>query len=216
MFDYTIFHWSTFFAATLLLVMSPGPNIAFILSQVLKGNKGGGFAALFGIWVGNGVHIFLAAAGLSAILATSEVLFDIVKWVGAAYLIWMGYNAIKSQGSSYVGKNNKGGVKETKVSLGVIFRQSAIVSTLNPKTTLFFLTFLPQFIVTGAGPVWAQIVLHGVLLTLVGGVWDTILIIGGSKIVDRLEENGNFSKWADRGVGAILIALGIRLAFIEI
>ena len=216
MFDYSILHWSTFFVAAVLLVMSPGPNIAFILSQVLKGNKSGGFAALFGIWIGNAVHISLAAAGLTAILATSETMFDLVKWVGAAYLIWMGYNAIKSNGSSYVNQKNITEKKSRDIKLAKVFWQSAIVSTLNPKTALFFLTFLPQFIVTGSGPVWAQIVLHGILLTLVGGVWDTILIVGGAKIVDRLEENNNFALWADRGVGVILIALGVRLAFVEL
>ena len=215
MFEYSILHWSTFFAASVMLVLSPGPNVAFILSQVLKGSKSAGFAALFGIWIGNGIHIFLAAIGLSALLATSAILFEIVKWIGAAYLIWMGYNALRSKGGTFAQEDNTDIQKKPAVNLTLVFKQSAIVSTLNPKTALFFLTFLPQFIVPEAGPIWAQITLHGVLLTLTGAILDAILIIGGAKLVGKLDGNKNFALWVDRGVGAILIGLGLRLAFIE-
>ena len=89
MFDYSLIHWTTFFTAAVLLNLAPGPDIAFILGQTVRGGRNSGFAAMFGIWTGAFGHVLMAAAGLSAILATSAMAFSIVKWAGAAYLIWL-------------------------------------------------------------------------------------------------------------------------------
>jgi threonine/homoserine/homoserine lactone efflux protein len=94
MFEYSSVHWTAFFTATLLLTVSPGPDIAFMLGQTVKGGTRAGFAAMFGIWAGAFCHVLMAALGLSAIIATSAEAFSIVKWVGAAYLIWLGNGAI--------------------------------------------------------------------------------------------------------------------------
>ena len=101
MFDYSLAHWSTFIAAAVLLNLSPGPDIAFILAQTAKNGQRSGFAAMFGIWSGAFVHVLLAAIGLSAILATSAIAFTFVKWIGALYLIWLGIQAFRSDGASY-------------------------------------------------------------------------------------------------------------------
>lgn len=93
MFDYSLVHWSTFFTAALLLNLSPGPDIAFILGQTARNGRQGGFSAMFGIWSGAFLHVIMAAVGLSAILATSAMAFSVVKWAGAAYLIWLGIQA---------------------------------------------------------------------------------------------------------------------------
>ena len=90
MFEYTLVHWTTFGVAAILLSLSPGPDMAFILGQVAKGGRRAGFAAMFGIWTGTMIHVAMAAIGLSAVLATSAVAFSLVKWIGAAYLIWLG------------------------------------------------------------------------------------------------------------------------------
>ncbi|MBL4748988.1 MAG: LysE family translocator [Amylibacter sp.] len=99
MFDYNILHWTTFLTAAVLLNLSPGPDIAFILGQTMRGGKRSGFAAMFGVWTGAFGHVLMAAAGLSVILATSAVAFSIVKWAGAAYLIWLGIAALRSGGA---------------------------------------------------------------------------------------------------------------------
>ena len=155
MFDYTLVHWLTFLTAAVLLNLSPGPDIAFILGQTAKGGSKAGFAAMFGIWTGAGGHVLLAALGLSAVLATSAVAFSVVKWVGAGYLIWLGINALRSKGGGLVGNGG-----EKVISHWKIFRQGVLVSVLNPKVAVFFLAFLPQFVVEGAGPVWSQLLLH--------------------------------------------------------
>lgn len=207
MFDYSIVHWTTFLTAAVLLNLAPGPDIAFILGQTVRGGQRSGFAAMFGIWTGAFGHVLMAAAGLSAILATSATAFSIVKWVGASYLIWLGIQALRSDGGSFISEK-----VETSPDLLPIFRQGILVAILNPKVAIFFLAFLPQFVVTGAGPVWAQLFLHGILIIIVAAFIEPPLVVTGEKLTNRLRNNPSFGKWLDRSLGTILMALGIRLA----
>ena len=105
MFDYSILHWTTFVTAAILLNLSPGPDIAFILGQTVRGGRRAGFAAMAGIWTGALVHVGFVAAGLTAILASSAVAFSIVKWVGTAYLIYLGLSALGSKGGKFIMKS---------------------------------------------------------------------------------------------------------------
>ncbi len=210
MFDYSVLHWSTFLAAAVLLNLSPGPDIAFILGQTVRGGKKSGFAAMFGIWTGAFGHVLMAAAGLSAILATSALAFSVVKWVGAAYLIWLGISALRSGGGSFVSDKVK-----TSPKFLTIYKQGALVGLLNPKVAIFFLAFLPQFVEPGAGPIWAQLFLHGCLIILVAALIEPPLVLAGGKLTTKLRNNPKIGLWMDRSLGAIFIALGIRLALEE-
>lgn len=215
MFDYSLLHWTSFFTAAILLNIAPGPDIAFILGQTIKGGRRAGFAAMFGIWAGAFVHVILAVMGLTAILATSAVAFSIVKWIGAAYLIWLGYKALKSTGGGFINdkdlkQTGKGNYLPVK-----IFRQGAMTAILNPKTAIFFLAFLPQFIVPGAGPVAAQVMLHGCLIIIVAAFVEPPLILLAARLVRGLRNNERFGLWLDRSLGALFIGLGVRLALIE-
>ena len=210
MFDYTLAHWSTFFVATVLLNLSPGPDIAFILAQTARNGQRSGFAAMFGIWGGAFLHVVLSAIGLSAILATSATAFTLVKWIGAAYLIWLGIQAFRSDGSSY--SSGKGVKQASNIK---IFQQGILVAALNPKVAIFFLAFLPQFVVDGAGPVSAQLFLHGSLIIVVAALIEPPLVIMGAKLTRYLSQNSQVAAWMDRGLGSLFIALGIRLALSE-
>ena len=108
MFEYSLLHWTTFLTATVLLTVSPGPDIGFILGHTVRGGRRAGFAAMGGIWTGALIHLAFAAAGLSAILASSAIAFTIVKWVGAAYLIYLGVSALRSNGGSFFADQPKG------------------------------------------------------------------------------------------------------------
>ncbi len=207
MFDYSLLHWSTFLTAAVLLNLSPGPDIAFILGQTVRGGRKSGFAAMFGIWTGAFGHVLMAAAGLSVILATSAVAFAIVKWAGAAYLIWLGISALRSGGDSFISENLKGSLKPF-----AIYKQGALVGVLNPKVAIFFLAFLPQFVVEGAGPAWAQLFLHGVLIIVVAGFIEPPLVIVGEKLTSRLRNDRRIGLWMERSLGSVFIALGVRLA----
>jgi len=207
MFNYTLIHWTTFLTAAVLLNLSPGPDMAFILGQTARKGRQGGFAAMFGIWSGTFLHVLMAAVGLSIILATSAIAFSIVKWAGALYLIWLGIRALFSRSSSFPSGGN---TKE--LSMNAIYWQGIMVSTLNPKVAIFFLSFLPQFVVEGAGPVSAQLFLHGILIIVVASLIEPLLVFTGSKLAEVLRNNQKVGLWMDRALGALFITLGIRLA----
>ena len=210
MFEYSLTHWGTFLTAAVLLNLSPGPDIAFILAQTTKNGPRAGFSALFGIWTGTFLHVVLAALGLSAILATSAQVFAVVKWVGAAYLMWLGFQALRSNGSTFSNEN-----KMIQSGNKLVFRQGIFISALNPKVAVFFLAFLPQFVVHGAGPASAQLFLHGSLIIVVAAFIEPPLIIIGAKLTHHLSQNPSIAAWMDRGLGALLVGLGVRLALVD-
>jgi len=207
MFDYSLAHWATFFTAAILLNLSPGPDMAFILGQTAKRGVRSGFSAMFGIWTGAFMHVIFAALGLSAILATSAVAFSAVKLIGAAYLVWLGIQALRSKGS----KMSVNGQVAQKGYMK-IFKQGFLVAVLNPKVTIFFLAFLPQFVEAGAGSVSAQLFLHGSLIIVVAAFIEPPLILIGGKLAGYLDNNTHVSRWMDRGLGALFIGLGVKLA----
>lgn len=210
MFDYDLAHWSAFLAAAFILNISPGPDLIFILGHTAKAGKRAGIAAMLGIWTGAAGHIALAAIGLSALIAASATAFAIVKWVGAAYLIWIGIKAIRSNGEEFIGGEN------VQVEpLWSVFRQGMFTNLLNPKVAVFFLAFLPHFVVENAGPVWAQLMLHGVLIILIAAIIEPPLVLMGDKLTTKLRQSKSLALWLERTFGTVLIALGLRLALSE-
>ncbi|WP_299862983.1 LysE family translocator [uncultured Hoeflea sp.] len=210
MFEYSALHWTTFFTAAVLLNLSPGPDFAFILAQTARGGRRPGFAAMFGIWTGALGHVAMAAVGLSTILATSATAFSVIKWAGAAYLIWLGVNAFRSGGAA---AGDPVVVREP--ALLAIYRQGVLVSLLNPKVAMFFLAFLPQFVVVGAGPNWAQLALHGILIVVIAAMIEPVLVLTGEKVVAALKSNARTGRLMERALGVIFISLGVRLALLE-
>ncbi len=210
MFDYTLLHWTTFLAAVMLLELSPGADMAFMLGQTVRNGRKAGFAALFGSLVATYFHVAMTAIGLSAVIATSAVAFTIIKWVGVMYLIWLGIQAFKS---------SKGAQTEEVTqssSTKSVFVQGMLICAFNPKVAIFFLAFLPQFVVEGAGPISLQLLLHGTLIVVIGLFLQTPLILMGSRIASSLRENQNLRSWMDRCLGALFFTLGIRLALSKI
>lgn len=210
MFEYSALHWTTFFSAAMLLNLSPGPDFAFILAQTARGGRRQGFAAMFGIWTGALGHVAMAAVGLSAILATSATAFSVIKWAGAAYLIWLGVSAFRS-GRPVAGDP----VAIRAPALLPIYRQGVLVSLLNPKVGMFFLAFLPQFVVVGAGPNWAQLALHGILIVALAALIEPLLVLTGERVVAALRSNARTGQLMERVLGMIFISLGVRLALLE-
>jgi len=207
MFDYSLAHWFAFLSAAVLLNLSPGPDIAFILGHTMRGGKRAGFSALFGVWSGACLHVLMAALGLSAVLAASSVAFSAVKWIGAAYLVWLGIQALRAGGGNGLIK-----AAGEKLPAAKIYRQGILVSLLNPKVAIFFLAFLPQFVVEGAGPAWTQLMLHGGLIIVVAAFIEPPFVLLGGRLADALRHNQRIGLWLDRGLGALFLALGVRLA----
>ncbi len=207
----TTSYWLIFFSAALAINISPGPDLIYILSKTIAQGKKVGIASSLGVCSGALVHVFAAALGLSAILATSATAFSVVKYIGAAYLIYLGLQALRSKGMSFEIpiKNN------IKTSAWKAFRQGALVDILNPKVAIFFMAFLPQFIRPEVGHDSAQILILGVLVILVAIPVEFLLVFTAAQTTGFFRENRKFSVWLDRIMGSVLIGLGVRLALSE-
>jgi len=207
MFDYSFAHWGAFFTAAFLLNLAPGPDLAFILGHTARGGVRGGAAAMIGVWTGAMGHVFFAAVGLSALVAASATAFAIVKWVGVAYLLWLGVRALRSRESLLL--EGSGGGSQAFWS---VLRQGALVDLLNPKVAIFFLAFLPQFAEADAGPVWAQLMIHGLLIIVTAAIVETPVVLLGDRLARALRSRRQIATYLDRALGAVLIGLGLRLA----
>lgn len=211
MFDYDLAHWITFFTAATLLNLAPGPDMIFIVSQTSKKGVKSGFASVFGIWIGTFVHVIFAVLGLSAILMTSAIAFTVVKWIGAIYLIWIGIQSIRSKGNNKFQTNHEATTEPLRKS----FQHGILISLLNPKVAIFFLAFLPQFIEPQAGTVGFQLFLHGSLVIVIAAFIEIPMIYVSSKLMTYLNKNKSVSLWIDRGLGSLLILLGLKLAITD-
>ncbi|MCS4503678.1 LysE family translocator [Arhodomonas aquaeolei] len=208
MFDYTLAHWLAFLSAAVLLNLTPGPDMAFIVGQAARHGVRKGFAAMFGVWIGAFLHVLLAALGLSAILAASATAFSVVKWIGAAYLIWLGLSAWRGEAA---GDADTAPAPAT-VTATAVLRRGVLVAALNPKVAVFFLAFLPQFVTAGAGPASAQLFLHGSLIIAVAALVEPLLVLAGGRLARALKSSPRLGRWMDRALGSLFVALGIRLA----
>ncbi|MBB3232718.1 LysE family translocator [Halomonas stenophila] len=210
MLTYSLAHWMAFLSTAVLLNLSPGPDMAFILGQTARHGRRGGVAAMLGVWSGAGLHVAMAAFGLSAILATSALAFSLVKWVGAAYLVWLGLQAL-------LARPGAAEAPPTGVAPGArtIYRQGILVSLLNPKVAVFFLAFLPQFVVPAAGPASLQLAFHGLLIIAVAAVIEPPLVLAGARLAGALRGRHRLGTWLEKGLGAVFVSLGVRLALSE-
>ncbi len=210
-FAYDLQHWLTFLTAAVLLNLSPGPDMAFIIGHTLKSGRKAGFIAMAGVWSGALFHVGFAVVGLSALLATSALAYSVVKYVGAAYLVWLGIQAWRSKGENL----DFDAIEGKQFSISKIYWQGLLVNLLNPKVAIFFLAFLPQFVEPGAGSASAQFLLHGLLIIVVAAVIEPPLILVGDRMAARLRQSSRFRMWLDRSLGSLLILLGIKLAVSE-
>ena len=200
-------HLLPFFVATLLIAVIPGPAILYTVAQTLARGRAAGFRAAAGIAVGDLVPVAAAPAGLSAIFRWSPTLFLVVKIFGAAYLVWMGIRMVKSR---HAGDALPQVAKKTARRA---FAESVVVELLNPKTALFFIAFLPQFIDPAAGlPVWAQFVVLGLVVNAVFFAMDVAAILLTDQAMARLRRSERAARWLRVGSGSALVGLGAHMA----
>ena len=194
--------------ASLMLNITPGNDMMYVASRSMgQGIKAGIISAL-GITAGCMVHIAAAVVGLSAIIAKSAIAFDVIKYLGAAYLIYLGVKSILKKTSNAF----KAAGEIKKESHWKIFRQGAITNVLNPKVTLFFLAFLPQFINLKSGQPQNQILLLGTWFNFSGLVVNATVAILFRKLGNWLGKSQAFIKWKEKITGMVLLALGIKVA----
>jgi RhtB (resistance to homoserine/threonine) family protein len=202
-----IHDFGLFLAAGVLLNLTPGPDTAYILSRAVAQGRGAGIASALGIGVGSIFHTCAAALGLSAILATSALAFGAIKFLGGAYLIFLGAKMI-------IDRSKPSGRPPNfrRCTNAAAFRQGALTNILNPKVALFFLAFLPQFIDPASTIKVLAFLSLGLTFVTTGTVWCLVLAWFASAFSKRLHANPTIERWVNRTAGALFIFLGIRLA----
>ena len=194
-----------FLFAAVVLAVTPGPGVAYVVARTVAGGRAEGLASCFGTGLGGMLHVVAAALGLSLIVAQSAVAFSVVKYLGAAYLIWLGIRMLRR------------GVADTAVAC--VEAQGArrallegiVVEALNVKTALFFLAFLPQFVVAGE-PLVPQLVLLGSICVALNTLVDVIAVIGADRLLESGPGRAARAKVLNRVSGATMLGLGAWLA----
>ena len=198
-----------FVLSGLLLNITPGPDTLYIVGRSSSQGWRAGAVAALGIGAGALVHICAAALGLSALLAASATVFTAVKIIGAAYLVYVGISLIRAKHSAQspvIAPGNR------PVPLRGIFFQGFLTNVLNPKVALFFLAFLPQFVMADAPSKPLAFLSLGAIFDINGTLWNLLVAWSTARISRRLAAGDAFKKWFNRCVGSLFVLVGIRLA----
>ena len=205
---YGIQNFELFCLSAIVLSVTPGPDTFYILGRTISQGTHSGIASVLGISSGVLIHTIAAAVGLSTILATSALVFKIIKLIGATYLIYLGITLILSSKETHaLNKNNL-----SSNSLWKIYRQGVITNVLNPKVALFFLSFLPQFIDPDHGSVTSFISL-GITYVFICTMWYLIVAVFSSALAKTFQKNTVWIRSINKISGCIFIGLGLNLAF---
>ncbi|GAB3628613.1 lysine transporter LysE [Pandoraea terrae] len=195
-----------FLLASVAITFAPGPDNMQVLARGIAQGRRAGVAAALGFAAGCLFHTTIAAVGMAAVLRSSEWAFHAIKLAGAAYLVWIGFKAVTARGGLSVAQEAQG------VPLWTVFRQSVLGNMMNPKVTLFFLVFLPQFVNPGATHAgWQMFLLGLVFMAQTAVVFSAFGLFAGS-LGGWLKRRPGTGRWLDRLAGATFIGLGIRVA----
>ena len=195
---------AAFAAASLVLSVTPGPGVLYVVTRTLAQGRRAGLASVAGVALGNFGNAVGASIGLAALFAVSALAFTVVKWAGAAYLLWLGIQALRSPRTKPVDAPRFDAPR-----LGPIFHDGFLVALLNPKTALFFAAFLPQFIAPDRGGVWSQALVLGFVFVGLGLVTDSLYAVAAGTVGGLLRRQRNAVRY---GSGIVFIALGVTAA----
>ena len=198
-----------FLVASIALILVPGPAQALVIANsISRGVRAGALTAV-GLNIGTLFHTIAAALGLSAILATSAVAFAIVKYVGAAYLLYLGIRALRARPQTDQGRTRAAGRS------GSVLGQAVAAGALNPKVALFFLAFLPQFVDPSRGAVLLQFLILGASMAVLDTLYELTIVYVVTRLKGRLLRNPRLVALQQRVSGVVLVMLGLRLALQE-
>jgi threonine/homoserine/homoserine lactone efflux protein len=200
-----------YFAAALLLAVTPGPGIFYVAARTLAGGRAEGVASSFGTGLGGMVHVLAGGLGVSAIVLTSAELFTALKLIGAAYLVWIGFRTFQSARRE-AATVLAGGVSSPPIGARRAFREGVLVEALNPKTAAFFLAFIPQFVEPAAGNVAIQFMVMGFVSVALNTLADIVVVFAASGIREGAGARPNLVRRLREASGAGMIALGIGLS----
>jgi len=196
-----------FITGAALLLVIPGPAVTYVVSRSIGHGRAAGLVSVLGIVAGTLCHVIAATLGLSALLVSSALAFQFVKYLGAAYLIYLGIKTLRSSDQQLLTAAG------SETSLARIFGQGFLVNLLNPKTALFFLAFLPQFVDPGRGHITLQILQLGILFALMGWCSDSAYALLAGTVAERIRSSIRLRRVHRNVSGSALIALGLAAAF---
>ncbi|AOW15005.1 lysine transporter LysE [Hydrogenophaga crassostreae] len=205
-------HLLVFIAAGWLLNLTPGPDVLYIVNTALKGGVRAGVVAALGIVSGCFVHVFAAAFGVGALLATSATAFTVLKWGGAAYLVWMGVKLLMASQGVSSGMTPAPTQSPQPVSLVTLYQRGFLTNVLNPKVALFFLAFVPQFIAHDAPNKVAAFLLLGLLFNINSLPVNFAYAWLAARAAQRLQTVQRAMRWMDRVAGLMFVGFGLKLA----
>lgn len=197
-----------FLMTVLMLFLSPGPNMAFLLSHSAAMGPSGGYAVALGIALADVVLTVLTASGVTAMLAAWPPMFDLLRLAGAVYLGWLAWQAWRSGGMAAL-------TQAPRRSHRQVVRMAMLNSLLNPKALLFFMVFLPQFVEASRGDVAQQVLLLGVILSVVGLLFNIVLAHGSGVLGRKLATAPQFARWQGRVLALVLLGLALRLLLLQ-
>lgn len=203
-----IINFETFLIAGIILNITPGADTMYILGRSIAQGKKAGILSALGITTGALFHVIFATLGLSIILAKSALAFQVVKYLGAIYLIYLGLKSLfsKSSGGFNLATENE------VINFKKVYLSGILTNILNPKVALFFLAFLPQFINPTYQNTSLSFLILGTTFLATGTFWCLLLAVFSSKLSSKIRKNYKFKVWLDKITGGIFIALGIKLA----
>lgn len=197
---------STFVAVVLGLFLIPGPAVLLVLSRTVQSGRKTGVMTGLGIAAGDFVHTIFAAVGLSAVLMTSALAFNAVKFIGAAYLIYLGIRAIRAK------QGNPSLPKVSAITPARAFLQAVPAEVLNPKTALFFLAFMPQFVHPERGTIFFQFAILGLIFVALSSLYTSLIALSIRTLGRVMRHLSWLGRWQGKIVGTIFITLGIKVA----
>ena len=199
--------FALFTGATLALFVMPGPATMYLIARAVGQGRAAGLASAIAIAMGDVVHVVAATVGLSALLMASAAAFTIVKWVGAAYLVWIGVRTWRTADAPEEGTPVPSGQ-----TVAQIFREGFLVEVLNPKTALFFLAFVPQFVDPARGAVWVQFLALGITFVALSVAFCALLVTVASSARALFEGTPRSRRTARMATGGVFVGLGVMSA----
>lgn len=199
-----------FAAASALLALTPGPNLLYLVSRTLCQGRRAGIVSLAGTSLGFFFHVLAAALGLSVIFIAVPLLYDLLRYAGAAYLLWLAWTAVRQRGAGMFASASLPAESPTR-----LFRVGLLTSVLNPKLALFYLALLPQFVDPSRGSVFAQSIVLGLIQIAIGVLSDLAFVLAAARIAGWLARRPVWSAVQRWVLGGVFAAIALKLAFEE-
>lgn len=210
---YGITSIATFIAGTIFIILLPGPNSLYVMSVATRKGVAAGYRGACGVFVGDTILMLLSATGAASLLQANPTLFMVIKYAGAAYLAWMGLGLLRSALATWRSKGtaaSEGGQQEADNSRP--FHTALIISLMNPKAILFFISFFIQFVDSSYEHTWLSFSILGLIVQFFSALYLSALIFGGAHLAAQFRRRRRFSAVATGGVGGLFISFGAKLA----